>query len=55
MVENNPTVEEKKRQIVVCKNCGHERSFHSSLGGVSFCDAMLSRVPRKMCDCKEFK
>ncbi len=44
------TEKEKK-----CANCGHARMHHQSLGGVTFCAAVISRVPKKLCPCKAFK
>ena len=40
---------------VECKNCGHERHFHASLGGITKCDAIITRIPKKFCDCKKFE
>ena len=37
-----------------CK-CGHHKMHHRTLGGVTFCAGVISRVPKKLCDCKKFE
>jgi hypothetical protein len=38
-----------------CKNCGHQRHFHAMMGSITKCDAIITRVPKKFCDCKKFE
>lgn len=53
--ETDALVTERGYAHKKCKNCGHERQFHASLGGITQCDALLSRVPKKFCVCKKFE
>jgi hypothetical protein len=38
-----------------CRNCGHGRSLHRGVGGITFCIAMVGGVPQKLCDCRKFE
>jgi hypothetical protein len=41
-------------EIPTCANCGHHRSFHRESGGLTFCFALVKRVPQELCDCRDF-
>lgn len=35
--------------------CGHDKSFHHTLGGLTKCAALVKRVPKTFCDCTKFE
>lgn len=43
------------RHEVICRNCGHGREHHRSMGGLTFCAMLISRVPHTLCNCKKFE
>ena len=40
-----------------CKNCGHDWQHHKSLGGKTFCYAVVRREIGEtiLCDCKKYE